>query len=139
MVCVLSLCTNAYVVIRHFAQRSSNYNDMAMVPYYLSMALDSYIIEFTKKGDPNEHYQPGNLSVQMAFSSYQASESLYREYGYNTNAALTFLDQLRNASDAQAYHELLSLKSYLPNTFIKPSQIQPLFNAMASEYKGIRT
>ncbi|WDL97187.1 hypothetical protein [Alicyclobacillus sp. ALC3] len=137
VVCVVSLCLNGYFAVRHFAQRSSDYHAMAMVPYYLSLALVSYTIEFNKKEYPNTHYQPGHTDLQMAYTAFQASNSLYGEYGYNTTSINGFLDQLRNSSDSSAYHDLVAIKPYLSNTFVKPSQIQPLFNAIADEYKNM--
>lgn len=136
VVCVLSLCTNAYFCVRHFTQRSSNFRDMAMVPYYLSLALASYQVEFNRGKYPsNIHYQPGNPDLQMAFASFTASESLYSEYGYDTSSVYSFLDELRNSDDSTAYHDLLGIKSYLPNRLVKPSEIQPLFTAIARELK----
>lgn len=136
VVCVLSLLANAYFGVRHLTQRSSNYHDMAMVPCYLSVALSSYQIEFNKDKYPATiHYQLGNPSLQMAFASFTSSESLYSEYGYDTSWVYGFLDQLRNSSDSTAYHDFLGIKSHLPNRFVKPSDIQPLFNAMAADLK----
>lgn len=133
-ICIASLCLNAFFVIRDESRRSTNYREMSMVPYYLSMALASYKAQFSH--DPNVHYVPGSFSVNMAFSAYQASESLYEDYGYHDSEVYGFLYNLTvSSSDATAYHDLLGIASYLPNTYIKSSQIQPLFNAMAREMK----
>jgi hypothetical protein len=136
-ICVLSLCANAYIIVRAVSQRASDYKGMSMVPNYLAAALVSYDLEFNKKDNPNVHFQPGLSSVQMAFSGFQASEPLYSNYDYHTDYVYYFLSDLMNSSDTTIYRELSDIKSYLPNRFIKPSEIQPLFNAIAREYTKI--
>lgn len=132
-VCVLSLCFNGYFVVRHITHRSADYRAMDLAPEYLFAAFASFTIEFNKERYPNTHYQPGNQALQMAFSAFQASQPLYSQYGYNTSSVYSSLDNLRNSSDQQAYHDLSSIKSFLTSRTIQPSEIQPLFNSIAKQ------
>lgn len=137
IVCVLSLCLNGIFLVRNIAQRSSNMRGMDMTPYYLSLALNSYSLEFEKNRSPNVHFQPGRPSIDMAFSAYQAAEPLFNRYGFkNTVYVYDFLYNLYFlSSDRTAYHELLGIKSFLPNHYLTSSEIQRLFSAIAKEYQ----
>lgn len=108
-----------------------------MTPYYLSLALDSYTLQFEKNRSPNVHFQPGRPSIDMAFSAYQAAEPLFNRYGFkDTEYVYDFLYDLHfNSSDTTAYHELLGIKSFLPGHYLTASEIQQLFSAIAKEYK----
>jgi hypothetical protein len=137
IICTFSLCLNGLFVIKWLRQRSPDYQGMDMFPYYLALAYVSYDVEFNPKAHPNVQSLPGRPMIDKAFSALQASMPLYGRYGYHTGTAYEWIYNLEfmDTSDTTAYRQLSDIKSFLPlKTFIKPSEIQPLFDAITKEY-----
>lgn len=137
IICTLSLCLNGLFVIKWLRQRSADYQGMVMFPYYLALAYVSYDVEFNPKAYPNVQNLPGKPMIDKAFSALQASMPLYGRYSYHTDTAYEWIYNLEfmDISDASAYRQLSDIKSFLPlKTFIKPSEIQPLLDAITKEY-----